>query len=77
MRTFLSHDATAKCSLTGEKRRSEILSSGGWLSCTSFEMSPVVFVVVGAAVVDEAGPKSADMLAVSGGFNRGMKGLEY
>ena len=33
-----------------------MLSSGGWLSATSFEMSPVVLVGVEGAVV--VGPKS-------------------
>lgn len=42
MRTFLSHDATAKCSDCGENDRSEIPSSGGLLNATSFEISPVV-----------------------------------
>ena len=51
MRTFLSHDATARCSLTGEKAKSDTLSSGGELRATSFEMSPVV--LVWAVAVDE------------------------
>lgn len=41
MRTFLSHDATAMCSVWGENLIAEMLSSGGDVSATSFEMSPV------------------------------------
>lgn len=43
MRTFLSQDATAKCSDWGENLRSEIPSSGGEVSAMSLEISPVVF----------------------------------
>ena len=58
MRTFLSQDATARCSLAGEKRRSEILSSGGIVRATSFEISPeVLFWAVVAGVVPTE-PKS-------------------
>jgi hypothetical protein len=42
MRTLLSHDATLRKSAVGENASSEMLSSGGLLSATSFEMSPVV-----------------------------------
>ena len=42
MRTFLSQEATARCSETGEKETSDMLSSGGSLSGTSFDMSPCV-----------------------------------
>jgi hypothetical protein len=59
MRTFLSHDATARCSLAGEKRRSEILSSGGEVRATSFEMSPVV--LLAAVEVFAVAPKSPDI----------------
>lgn len=57
MRTFLSHEATARCSLVGEKRRSEMPSSGGALRATSLEMSPVVFVWP-AEADDAPAPKS-------------------
>lgn len=60
MRTFLSHDATAKWSVVGEKARSEIPSSGGWFKGTSFEMSPVVFVWP-AELVAAPLPKSPDI----------------
>ena len=61
MRTFLSHDATARCSDWGENEMSEMPSSGGLLSTTSFEMSPVVLF---AADVLElvALPKRPDIL---------------
>ena len=72
MRTFLSHDATARCSETGEKRRSEMLSSGGEDNSTSLEMSPVVLVVVEAAE-EAAEPKSVDMAA--NGKTRGNQAL--
>jgi len=49
MRTLLSHDATLRKSAVGENASSEMLSSGGLLSATSFEMSPVVLGVVLAA----------------------------
>ena len=42
MRTFLSHDATARCSDCGENERSDMPSSGGLLNATSLEISPVV-----------------------------------
>ena len=51
MRTLLSHDATLRKSAVGENASSEMLSSGGVLSATSLEMSPVVFGVVLAAVL--------------------------
>ena len=51
MRTFLSHDATAKCSDIGEKERSEMLSSGGLESWTSFVISPVVLPAAADPVV--------------------------
>ena len=56
MRTFLSQEATARCSETGEKDTSDILSSGGSFRGTSFEISPWV----GLLGVLEAGvePKS-------------------
>lgn len=57
MRTFLSHDATAKCSLAGENRISEILSSGGRLSGTSLEMSPVVLVWLADDAAEPTLPK--------------------
>ena len=46
MRTLLSHDATLRKSAVGENASSEMLSSGGLLSATSFEMSPVVLGVL-------------------------------
>lgn len=49
MRTLLSHDATLRKSAVGENASSEMLSSGGLLSATSFEMSPVVLGVLLAA----------------------------
>ena len=51
MRTLLSHDATLRKSAVGENASSEMLSSGGVLSATSFEMSPVVLGVLLEAVV--------------------------
>jgi hypothetical protein len=51
MRTLLSHDATLRKSAVGENASSEMLSSGGVLSATSFEMSPVVLGVVLAAAL--------------------------
>ena len=51
MRTLLSHDATLRKSAVGENASSEMLSSGGVLSATSFEMSPVVLGVLLAAVL--------------------------
>jgi hypothetical protein len=52
MRTLLSHDATLKKSAVGEKASSEMLSSGGDVSWTSFEMSPVVLGVLLAGALD-------------------------
>jgi hypothetical protein len=60
MRTFLSHDATAKCSDCGENDRSEMPSSGGLLNATSFEISPVV--LFAAAAFDAALPKRPDIM---------------
>lgn len=60
MRTFLSHDATAKCSDCGEKLISEMPSSGGLLSATSLEMSPVVLLDDAALLV--ALPKRPDII---------------
>ena len=56
MRTFLSQEATARCSETGENETSDMLSSGGSFSGTSFDISPCV----GLLGVLEAGvePKS-------------------
>jgi len=51
MRTLLSHDATLRKSAVGENASSEMLSSGGVLSATSLEMSPVVLGVLLEAVV--------------------------
>lgn len=51
MRTLLSHDATLRKSAVGEKASSEMLSSGGEASGTSFEMSPVVLGVLLAVVL--------------------------
>ena len=51
MRTLLSHDATLRKSAVGENASSEMLSSGGVLSATSFEMSPVVLGVLLEAVL--------------------------
>lgn len=60
MRTFLSHDATARWSDWGEKARSEMLSSGGALRATSLEMSPVVLFAAVAPVVGLLLPKRPD-----------------
>ena len=57
MRTFLSHDATARCSLWGEKAIWEMLSSGGWLRGMSFLISPWVLFAAAAAV-----PKRPDIV---------------
>lgn len=62
MRTFLSHDATARCSDCGENEMSEIPSSGGLLNATSFEMSPVV--LFADAAFDAALPKRPAILPV-------------
>lgn len=64
MRTFLSHDATARWLLTGEKARSEMLSSGGEFKATSFEMSPVVLVAAVVAAVVPTFPKRPDIQVV-------------
>jgi hypothetical protein len=42
MRTFLSHDETARKSFAGEKWSAEMLSSGGSFSAMSLEGSPWV-----------------------------------
>jgi len=63
MRTFLSHDATARCSDCGEKAKSEIPSSGGLLSAISFEISPVVLFALVVVVVD-ALPNRPDIAAM-------------
>lgn len=60
MRTFLSHDATARCSDCGEKDRSEMPSSGGLLNARSFEMSPVV--LFADAAFDPVLPKGPDIM---------------
>lgn len=59
MRTFLSHDATAKCSDTGENERSDMLSSGGAVKATSLEISPSVALEL---ELEEAVPKRPDMI---------------
>lgn len=51
MRTFLSHDDTARKSPVGENARSETLSEGGSLSGMSFERSPAVLDEAVAALV--------------------------
>ena len=61
MRTFLSHDATARCSDWGENEISEMPSSGGLMSATSFEMSPVVLFAADALEL-AAFPKRPDIL---------------
>jgi hypothetical protein len=64
MRTLLSQDATLRKSAVGEKASSEMLSSGGEASGTSFEMSPVVLgVLLEAAPVFE---EKRDILPKSG-----------
>lgn len=75
MRTFLSHDDTARCSLTGEKARSEIPSSGGDVRATSLERSPVVL----GWVEPPALPKSVDIRTRSSDVNvprRKVRNLE-
>ena len=70
MRTLLSHDETLRKSAMGEKASSEMLSSGGVLSGTSFEMSPVVLgVLLEVAVVFVE--KSDILTKVRGGANQG------
>ncbi|MBA7489883.1 hypothetical protein ES702_00417 [subsurface metagenome] len=61
MRTFLSHDATARKSPVGENARSETLSEGGSDNAISFERSPEVLAEDAAA---EALPKIPDMLVL-------------
>lgn len=61
--TFLSHDATARWSILGEKCKSETLSSGSSLTATSFDRSPCAF-APDAAGVDPPDPKRPDMLEV-------------
>lgn len=61
MRTFLSHEATARCSDCGENEMSEMLSSGGLLNATSFDMSPVVLFAAAAPEL-VALPKRPDIL---------------
>lgn len=61
MRTFLSHEATARCSDWGEKEMSDMPSSGGLLSAMSFEMSPVVLFAADAFEL-VAVPKRPDIL---------------
>lgn len=51
MRTFLSHDATARKSPAGENFRSEIESSGGDDSATSLEGSPGALVEAAEAAL--------------------------
>lgn len=63
MRTFLSHDDTARWSDCGENERSDMLSSGGLLSVTSFEISPVVL-AADAALELAALPKRPDIVDV-------------
>lgn len=62
MRTFLSHDETARWSDCGENEISETLSSGGFVIATSFEMSPVVLFAL-VALEEAALPKN-DMVEV-------------
>lgn len=59
MRTFLSHEATARWFDTGENEMSETESSGGDDSAMSLLTSPIVFAAEVLAAVD---PKSPDML---------------
>ena len=56
---MLSHDETPRKSAVGENANSDMLSSGGEESATSFEMSPVVLVVVLLAVLP---PEKRDIL---------------
>ena len=65
MRTFLSHDATARCSDCGENASSDMLSSGGEVSVISLEISPVAFVVL-VVPVEVLEPKSPDIIADDG-----------
>ena len=60
IRTFLSHDATARKSPVGEKLRSATPSSGGVLRATSFEGSPCELAVFADELA--ALPKRPDML---------------
>lgn len=57
--TFLSQDATARCSDCGENEMSEMLSSGGVVRATSLVKSPRVF----AWLVELAVPKRPVMVA--------------
>lgn len=54
MRTFLSHDATARCSDCGENWMSEMLSSGRFGTATSLERSPDCGVELAAALPNNA-----------------------
>ena len=70
IRTFLSHDATARYSATGEKERSEMPSSGGEVRTLSFEISPLVlFPEAAVALV----PKRPDIVPIVQrmGYGRG------
>jgi hypothetical protein len=58
MRTFLSQEATARCSDCGENERSEMLSSGGDCRATSLDRSPRVL----AWLVEEADPNRPAMM---------------
>ncbi len=62
MRTFLSQEATARCSEMGEKARSEMLSSGGAVRVTSFDMSPVVLFGAEVPVEGLVEPKRPDIV---------------
>jgi hypothetical protein len=65
MRTFLSHEDMARWSDWGEKERSEMLSSGGLLNATSFEISPVVL-AADVALELAALPKRPDIVEMGG-----------
>ena len=62
MRTFLSHDATAKWSDCDENERSEMPSSGGLFNATSFDISPVVLLADEALVAEL--PKRPDIAKI-------------
>ena len=64
MRTFLSHDATARCSDCGENASSDMLSSGGEVSVMSPEVSPVAVALV--VLVAGVEPKSPDIIVDDG-----------
>lgn len=51
----------------GEKASSEMLSSGGDVSCTSFEMSPVVLVVLVAGALEAV--EKSDILPEGGSLS--------